>query len=95
MTEARSVTLPRAAFPSPIDVGGLDPILAAALRAVEGGDRRQRSTAQGGGVVSTARLTGPQVVLLRSYLLRLPRAQTISVRRARAEAIERLTEVMP
>jgi len=94
-SEARQVTLPLAAFPRPLQVDDGDQILAAALRAVDQGERRQRSSAQGGGVTSTASLTGPQVVLLRAYLRRLPDPGTISTRRALREAIDRLTGAMP
>lgn len=99
IAEAVSVTIPLAALPfggAPIaQIETTSPILAAALRAVEQGDRRMRSSSQGGGTVSTARLTPAQVVLLRSYLLQLPKPDTISQRRARAEAIEKLTAAMP
>jgi hypothetical protein len=99
ITEAVSVTIPLAALPfagAPIaQIETTSPILAAALRAVEQGTRRMRSTAQGGGTVATARLTPQQVVLLRAYLLQLPRPDTISQRRARAEAVETLTAAMP
>jgi hypothetical protein len=99
IVEAVSVTIPLAALPysgAPIaQIETTSPILAAALRAVEQGERRMRSTAQGGGTVSTARLTPQQVVLLRAYLLQLPRPETISQRRARAEAVETLTKAMP
>lgn len=96
--EAVSVTIPLASLPTPLPIAQIaqtDQILAAALRALDQGTRKMRSTAQGGGVVSTARLTPPQVVLLRGYLLRLPKAETISQRRARHEAIEVLTGAMP